>query len=485
MFRRQARLRREYIYRKSIEAKERAIQEKKERIKKAIDEGERIPTDLQKEAIELQKQSEWLDEGGEGIVSHVDDEYRWSGVTDPKIVITTSHDPSSKLKQFAKELKILFPNCQRINRGQYEMKKLVDACRANDVTDFILVQEHRGVPDGITICHLPFGPTAYFTLSNVVMRHDVPDVGKMSEQYPHLIFHNFTSQLGKRVVNILKHLFPVPKEDSRRVVTFSVEDDFISILYKIGYGRESRSGRNGMDFTPLHEYQSKEGLSHCTERIIAIVVTILEISKRNVVQRDVQSADQSVFRLFQFEHVQFDDKSDQACKHAGDDDEKAVLNFAGLHENLRAKRLRAVQCAVLLEIFQHEFVEQDVHCTAEHGAEQFLQRRRPIVEDEHLFWRILGQTDHFQIATVVFVKITQVVIVDSVEAVRGVVHDLDNLLPCCHVQGWVGFVGGVHGHGPWFGRTWGRIEQKSGEGKIMATNRLRDEPAPLVQYQFG
>ncbi|KRZ03878.1 U3 small nucleolar ribonucleoprotein IMP4 [Trichinella zimbabwensis] len=332
MFRRQARLRREYIYRKSIEAKERAIQEKKERIKKAIDEGERIPTDLQKEAIELQKQSEWLDEGGEGIVSHVDDEYRWSGVTDPKIVITTSHDPSSKLKQFAKELKILFPNCQRINRGQYEMKKLVDACRANDVTDFILVQEHRGVPgkvlivnvenvpslklffvlDGITICHLPFGPTAYFTLSNVVMRHDVPDVGKMSEQYPHLIFHNFTSQLGKRVVNILKHLFPVPKEDSRRVVTFSVEDDFISfrhhvykkvnneivltevgprfemkrnILYKVGYGRESRSCRNGMDLTSLHEYQSKKDLSHCTKRIIKVVVLILEINKRNIVQR--------------------------------------------------------------------------------------------------------------------------------------------------------------------------------------------------------
>ena len=31
-----------------------------------------------------------------------DDEYRWAGVEDPKIVITTSHDPSAKLKQFAK-----------------------------------------------------------------------------------------------------------------------------------------------------------------------------------------------------------------------------------------------------------------------------------------------------------------------------------------------------------------------------------------------
>lgn len=53
--------------------------------------------------------------------------------------------------------------------------------------------------DGLVVCHLPFGPTAYFTLYNVVMRHDVPDIGTMSEAFPHLIFHNFTSQLGQRV----------------------------------------------------------------------------------------------------------------------------------------------------------------------------------------------------------------------------------------------------------------------------------------------
>ncbi|KAK3757014.1 hypothetical protein RRG08_055116, partial [Elysia crispata] len=32
----------------------------------------------------------------------IDDEYRWAGVEDPKIMITTARDPSSKLKQFAK-----------------------------------------------------------------------------------------------------------------------------------------------------------------------------------------------------------------------------------------------------------------------------------------------------------------------------------------------------------------------------------------------
>lgn len=37
-----------------------------------------------------------------GIVSAEDDEYRWAGVEDPKVIVTTSHDPSSKLKQFSK-----------------------------------------------------------------------------------------------------------------------------------------------------------------------------------------------------------------------------------------------------------------------------------------------------------------------------------------------------------------------------------------------
>ena len=40
-----------------------------------------------------------------------------------------------------------------------------------------MVQEHRGEPDGITICHLPYGPTAYFGLSSVVMRHDIEERG--------------------------------------------------------------------------------------------------------------------------------------------------------------------------------------------------------------------------------------------------------------------------------------------------------------------
>ncbi|CAG5119467.1 unnamed protein product [Candidula unifasciata] len=233
MLRRQARLRREYIYRKTIEERERTIQEKKDKLKNAIDENKQIPTALKADAISLQKTLNWEDEGADGLTTSIDDEYRWAGVEDPKIMITTSRDPSSKLKQFAKEMKLVFPNSQRINRGNYRMEQLMDACRANDITDVIMVQEHRGVPDGLVVCHLPYGPTAFFTLANVVMRHDIPDVGTMSEAYPHLIFRNFTSKLGLRVKDILRYLFPVPKEDSRRVMTFGVEDDYISFRHHI------------------------------------------------------------------------------------------------------------------------------------------------------------------------------------------------------------------------------------------------------------
>lgn len=84
--------------------------------------------------------------------------------------------------------------------------------------------------DAMIVSHFPHGPTVYFTLNNVALRHDIGTYksSTVSEQYPHLIFENFTSKLGERMQDVLKYLFPVPKEDSKRVMTFFNEDDFIS-----------------------------------------------------------------------------------------------------------------------------------------------------------------------------------------------------------------------------------------------------------------
>ncbi|CAG8455336.1 10092_t:CDS:2 [Paraglomus occultum] len=232
MIRRQTRLRREYLYRKSLETNERQIYERKQKIKEAIREGKPIPTELRKDAAQLQKELHY-DEAQIEPSTHIDDEYARAGIYDPKVLITTSRDPSSRLQQFAKEVRLIFPNSQRINRGNYILKDIVDACKSNDVTDLIILHEHRGEPVGMIVCHFPYGPTAFFSLHNVVLRHDIRDQGTVSEAYPHLIFHNFNTKLGHRVMSILKYLFPVPREDSKRVMTFANESDYISFRHHV------------------------------------------------------------------------------------------------------------------------------------------------------------------------------------------------------------------------------------------------------------
>lgn len=189
-----------------------------------IAEGKPIPTELRREEAELRSEVELEDDNTAVQRTHIDDEYAHAGELDPKILITTSRDPSSRLVQFVKELKLIFPNSQRINRGGMVMSELVESCRNHEYTDLIIAHEHRGEPDGLVVCHLPYGPTAYFGIYNTVLRHDIGDksaIGTVSEAYPHLIMENFTSKLGTRVQGILKHLFPVPKPDTKRVITFA------------------------------------------------------------------------------------------------------------------------------------------------------------------------------------------------------------------------------------------------------------------------
>ncbi|KAJ7068168.1 Brix-domain-containing protein [Mycena amicta] len=250
MLRRQARERRQYVYAKSLESQERQTYHRKQQLKDALATGKALPTELKNDAKRLGRDLVFDDAQAEP-TTHIDNEYSRAGIQDPKIVITTSRDPSSKLLQFAKvssfhacvvctftgiqEIRLVFPNSHRINRGNYVVKELADACRANDVTDLVVLHEHRGVPDAMIVSHFPHGPTVYFTLSNVSLRHDIGTYksSTVSEQYPHLIFENFSSQLGERVRDVLKYLFPVPKEDSKRVMTFSNEDDFIAFRHHV------------------------------------------------------------------------------------------------------------------------------------------------------------------------------------------------------------------------------------------------------------
>ena len=81
------------------------------------------------------------------------------------------------------------------------------------------------------------------------MRHDIENCGTMSEAYPHLIFNNFTSKLGKRCTDILKYLFPVPKEDSKRVITFANEEDYI--LFRHYVYKKSAENKSEIELTEV------------------------------------------------------------------------------------------------------------------------------------------------------------------------------------------------------------------------------------------
>lgn len=245
--RRQTRLRREYLYRKSLEGREKLEYEQKRKLRQALASGKSLPTELRANYDHLKKSIDQEDSKTETQQSHVDDEYGDAGLLDPKVCVTTSRDPSSRLKQFAKEMKLLIPNSARVNRGNYRVDELMESCRLTEFTDCVIVQETRGEPDGLVVCHLPLGPTAFFTLSGAVLRHDLdPPAAPMSEAYPHLILNHFETPLGQRTANILKCLFPVPKPDTQRVVTFSNDNDFISFRHHM-YSKPSH------DQVVLHE----------------------------------------------------------------------------------------------------------------------------------------------------------------------------------------------------------------------------------------
>ena len=51
----------------------------------------------------------------------------------------------------------MFPNSQRMNRGNYVLGDIVNTCVSSGATDLIVIHEHRGQPDGLVISHLPHG----------------------------------------------------------------------------------------------------------------------------------------------------------------------------------------------------------------------------------------------------------------------------------------------------------------------------------------
>eukprot|EP00484_Ammonia_sp_Unknown_P005479 CAMPEP_0197058494 /NCGR_PEP_ID=MMETSP1384-20130603/108582_1 /TAXON_ID=29189 /ORGANISM="Ammonia sp." /LENGTH=297 /DNA_ID=CAMNT_0042493271 /DNA_START=50 /DNA_END=943 /DNA_ORIENTATION=+ len=271
MQRRNARLRREYIFRKSLRPKYRAEYKAKKKIQSSLNAGNKIPDSLQDKFDRLDNEIKADDVHTKEVgkkTKFLDDEYNLAGVKDPKILITTSRNPTNKLMRFVKEMKLCFPNAIRINRGNLDSTELISTARNTGFSDVIIFHEHSGIADGMIICHLPYGPTAYFSLKDVIARHDLPkkSLASVSEQTPHLIFNNFSTLLGERCTRIVKYLYPVIEEKNkakiRRVISYSNVNDFIlfrhHVYRKVNQNQDVELIEVGPRFT-MRLYQIKLG----------------------------------------------------------------------------------------------------------------------------------------------------------------------------------------------------------------------------------
>lgn len=148
--------------------------------------------------------------------------------TTPKILITTSDRPRKKTNRFVFELKQAIPNCESKYRRSLDLKKVIPQAIAKGFTDLIVIHEDRGEPNALYISHLPDGPTAYFKLSNVKLRKDIKNAGKLCGNKPEVVLNNFNTRLGHSIGRILAALFPhEPQFQGRRVITFHNQRDFI------------------------------------------------------------------------------------------------------------------------------------------------------------------------------------------------------------------------------------------------------------------
>lgn len=154
MLRRNARLRREYLFRKSVQTDERDRLNRKLRIREALENGRQI-SDQDLEAFAKETEFGLTTELSKKRKREIelDSEYYKAGVEDPKILMTTPHDPSDRLKRFMKELLLLFPNSQKINRGKQTTEEIVEAANGNGFSDVIMVHETRGEPDTLVISY--------------------------------------------------------------------------------------------------------------------------------------------------------------------------------------------------------------------------------------------------------------------------------------------------------------------------------------------
>ncbi|KFX94373.1 hypothetical protein V490_04386 [Pseudogymnoascus sp. VKM F-3557] len=119
----------------------------------------------------------------------------------PKVLLTTSLN--STLHNEAHLLCTLFPNSTYIPRSghryghKFSVREIAKFASNREYTALVVVKEDAKKPTGLSIVHLPAGPTCHFSIANWVEGKKLPGHGNPTNHYPELILNNFRTPLAR------------------------------------------------------------------------------------------------------------------------------------------------------------------------------------------------------------------------------------------------------------------------------------------------
>ncbi|KAG6039650.1 hypothetical protein E4U41_002347 [Claviceps citrina] len=166
--------------------------------------------------------------------------------SEPKVLVTTSLN--STIHSEAQLLSTLFPNSTYIPRSahrygyKYSLREICKFATNRDYTVVLLVKEDLKKPTGLSIVHLPAGPTFHFSISNWIEGKKLPGHGNPTNHYPELLLNNFKTPLGLLTARVFQTLFPPrPEFQGRQVITLHNQRDYIFVRRHRYVFREKRA----------------------------------------------------------------------------------------------------------------------------------------------------------------------------------------------------------------------------------------------------
>ncbi|KAJ4162528.1 Ribosome production factor 1 [Fusarium falciforme] len=132
---------------------------------------------------------------------------------EPKILITTSLN--STIHEEAHLLCGLFPNSNYIPRSahryghKYSLREICKYASNREYTAVVLLKEDSKKPTGLSVVHLPTGPTFHFSITNWIEGKKLPGHGNPTNHYPELLLNNFKTPLGLLTAKLFQTMFPL------------------------------------------------------------------------------------------------------------------------------------------------------------------------------------------------------------------------------------------------------------------------------------